>query len=69
MTDKQIPEPVLNNIKEYLGLAGKEELTFAEMDLLRAAQYGYNIAQIFVEDLKEQINEYQQALFCQNKSL
>lgn len=69
MTEKQIPEPVLNNIKEYLGLVGKEDLTFSEMDMLRAAQYGYNIAQVFVEDLKEQIKEYQQALSYQNKLL
>lgn len=43
---KQIPEPTLSKVKKYLE-------DNPNISLLEAAQYGYNIAQIFVDELKK----------------
>ena len=41
-----IPEPILSKVKKYL--EDNPNIT-----LLEAAQYGYNIAQVFVDELKK----------------
>lgn len=56
-----IPEPILTNVKEFL-----ENHLHNDPAYLLAAQYGYNIAQIFVEFLKKEaadiINRYDQII-------
>ena len=40
-----IPEPILSKVKKYLE-------DNPNISLLEAAQYGYNIAQVFVKELE-----------------
>lgn len=50
---KQIPEPMLTNVKEAFG-GGKN--TYADTVLLeQGAQYGYNLAMVQVKDLEQSI--------------
>ena len=52
---KGIPEPILTNVKnaaEGWGIPEKDRVLFYD-----GAQFGYNIAQVFVEDLKEDVEK------------
>lgn len=56
---KQIPEPLLTNVKEYA-----QSVTVSDNDkclIMDGAQYGYNLAQVYVNDLEKIMRQTQKA--------